>query len=194
MKNIIPEFKKVFKKEISVNDYHIVKHENFYFFYVYFYFTPENIIKFNEALPEIKNIAEDNNFYLLSELETDVMGDEYSKFVLKSKKKTPVRPKEKLYHISPKKNRKRILKKGLIPQPFENSRWIKNLNYYYEPATFCTKNKDDARFLFSKVKYDIWEIDLTGMDKKWFLDCNMLEDGFFMTFEGIKPEALKLLT
>jgi len=86
---------------------------------------------------------------------------------------------------------------GLIPQLFEKSRWRKDLNYYYPPAVFCSKNKYDASFLFIEDKYDVWEIDLTELKNKWFLDCNMLgyiyKDCFFMTFEKIKPEALKLV-
>lgn len=193
MKNIFPELKKVFKKEIKINDTHITKNSNYFSFSFYFEFNSENIRNFNKILPEIKNIAENNSFYLLHKLKTDVMGEEYAYLILKNKKKTIAKLKKKLYHISPKKNRKRILKEGLVPQKFETSRWKDNLNYYYEPAIFCTKNKDDAEFLFNKVKYDIWEINLTGINNKWFVDINMGFNGSFLTHENIKPEALKLI-
>jgi hypothetical protein len=198
MKKLIFEIEKLIKNNFEVERLENNKHDNL-FCYIHFELklNNKNIKNFKEIFPIIKEKAEKKGFFSLYKFSKRWPGDKLVKICFKNKKKIPVEPPKTVHHISSRINRKKILEEGLIPQPFEKSRWKGDLNYYYEPAIFCSKNKYDASFLFIEDKYDVWEIDLTELKNKWFLDCNMLgyiyKDCFFMTFEQIKPEALKLV-
>lgn len=165
-----------------------------YIIKVYFKHSIKNKKTFkNITLPLIVDIAEKNNFYLLCEKTTDKFDNDLIIIYIKDKTKIETTPARTLYHISLPRNRKKILKEGLIPQPFEKSCMKNQLYYYYEPSLFLYSKKDYFYFLLKRNKYDIWKINTSRTKNKWFYDCNIGNDYCLMTQESIPIEALTLL-
>jgi hypothetical protein len=195
MKSLIFEIEELIKNNFEVERLENNKHDNL-FCYIHFELklNNKNIKNFKEIFLIIKEKADKNDFFALYKFSKRWHGDKLVEICFKNKNNVLTEPPKVIYHISPRKNRKKILKEGLVPQPFEKSRWKKDLNYYYPPAVFCSEMVDNFKFLFSKVKHDIWEINLNNVENKWFYDSNMDDEKYsFMTFEQIKPEAFKLL-
>jgi hypothetical protein len=198
MINIIPELEEVVNSKIKTEFFETTQHlEVFYYSHFDFKLNNKNRKALKETLPKIKEIAEKNEFFFIYKIWKRLRGKRaVFKMCFKNKNNVLAEPPKTIYHISPSRNRKKILKEGLIPQLFEKSRWKKDLNYYYQPAVFCSEKPTDFNFLFDEDdrKHDIWEINLNNVENKWFYDSNMGEKKYsFMTFERIKPEALKLL-
>jgi len=171
-----------------------------YSIYINFEFSEINKKIFSsEVFPLIKRTTEKYNLYLI--YDEDDLRFRYNnnmKLYIKDKIGISATVPKFLYHRSLEKNRESILKKGIIPQPFENSDWKGNLGFYYEPAVFCSDNKHEFKKIF--YGYDIWKIDTKGLNNKWFVDCNNLQETYsikknhsYMTYEPIPHKALTFI-
>lgn len=130
----------------------------------------------------------------------------------------PVKTNRFLFHVSLKKNRKSILKKGLIGHPEEingytnavfahNSsipayRWYPfcfDVDWYWDYSMTFDDPMDDFAYQMKKNGYDFWRIDTWQLKNRWFLDnvgMNDFYEGsnyplFVVTFDNIPPYALK---
>lgn len=102
------------------------------------------------------------------------------------------KPPQYLYHVTDIKNRKSIEKNGLIIKDNINFKGSTDLDR--PKAIFASDIKQLWKNLFKNP--DIWEIDTTKINNKWWIDFNFVTisiNSSFITYENIPKEALKLL-
>ena len=111
---------------------------------------------------------------------------------LKDAKGKRVKPPKYVYHSSPVKNREKIKKEGIkISRP---KNW-KDAYLSYMPSIFVTADNEDVW----NTNYDLWKIDTTKIDNKWWVDLN-LHKSFnwkakaLMTLENIPSHAIEKTT
>ena len=86
MKNIITEIQEAIKSQIEVKSIQDVKYSNiFYVISVYFELNESNKEQFNKLVPEIKEIAENNNHILSFKKEKDLFNEEFLEIHVKNK-------------------------------------------------------------------------------------------------------------
>jgi len=110
----------------------------------------------------------------------------------------PATPKSPLNHYSTYKNRESIQKNGLIPKiGKQTTNFINNSGLDLEPIPMVFAMDPRHGNYFGVYGSDIWEIDLTKTNVKWFKDPIHEGDGnnwdFFVSLETIPPTALKLI-
>lgn len=119
----------------------------------------------------------------------------FDKILEQYKNQRKIIPNKYVYHKSYKKYRKNILKKGLIPSIGKDY-----LGYWMDeivdskseliPAIFAVN--DEKLEYASSIPDDIWQIDTNLAKVEWYEDLNMGKP-FIMTFQKIKPIAIKLI-
>jgi hypothetical protein len=116
-------------------------------------------------------------------------------------KLVPANPPSPLHHFSSFRNKESILKNGLIPQIGKATKnWQSNREDPIDnlvPMIFA-QNLDYSQF-FNVYGNDCWEIDLSKINNKWFLDpihpkSENWDHEWFVTLEPIPPNALKLIS
>jgi uncharacterized protein YeeX (DUF496 family) len=101
-----------------------------------------------------------------------------------------------LFHLSPSKNKEKILKNGLVPKSNNKISYHKDRIYLfqnindYEKLLISFKNVDNYN-LIDEVKYDLYEVKL---DKERIILHNdpYFEDGFY-TYDNISPKDLMII-
>ncbi len=114
-------------------------------------------------------------------------------------------PSRFVYHKSPPQWRNNIRKMGLLVDVGECYKTYSE-NFTEEeckPAIFATDSENKNDWFYSTWDDDVWRIDTEIADVKWFKDrhfdyenmkhLDYVENKHIVTFEDIKPEALKLI-
>ncbi len=101
---------------------------------------------------------------------------------------TRVKPPKFIYHHSSIKNRESIRKYGLLPKSSINSEDNNSIDLEYPDAVFA--KADNTPWYES---YDKWEIDTSKIDNQWYIDPNMDDKSYVMTFKSISPNVIKLV-
>lgn len=107
-----------------------------------------------------------------------------------------VKPRQFVYHSTTAKNRADILEKGLICS--DSSKNWGTGQIYYDPAIFVVNNKKDYMLYYHTFDYDIWQIDTTKCNNKWYIDFNLHNEHdilqtYLMTYEDIPKDAIRLI-
>ena len=103
-----------------------------------------------------------------------------------------VEPNKYLYHTSNPIFRDNIAKEGLIPKG-KSEAWLSNTKIDGEVIFVVNSNKENYRF-DSTYDDDIYIIDTTKIDNKWYNDPNFnINDKRIITFEPIPKEAIELI-
>jgi hypothetical protein len=103
-----------------------------------------------------------------------------------------IKPNRWIYHTSNPIFRKRILKEGLVPKGRSES-WLSDTNI--EGRVIFAVNSNDRDYLWnSTYDDDIYKIDTSGLDNKWYHDPNFDSDGIhIITFDPIPLKSIKLV-
>lgn len=101
-------------------------------------------------------------------------------------------PNKYVYHTSNPIFRDNISKEGLIPKG-KSETWLSDTKIDGNVIfAVNSDNKDD--WWDSTYDDDIYEIDTTNLNNKWYNDPNFdLEDKRIITFEAIPPNSIKLI-
>jgi len=103
-----------------------------------------------------------------------------------------IKPTKYVYHTTKKENKEEILKNGLIPSLNKNF-LDSDINLSHPEAIFATMSNIESVWQFDPKKKDIWEIDTTKIDNKWYQDLNMPgREGLIVTYETISPDSIEL--
>lgn len=102
-----------------------------------------------------------------------------------------VKPNRYLYHTSNPIFRDKIAKEGLIPKG-KSEAWLSNTKIDGEVIFVVNSNKENYRF-DSTYDDDIYIIDITKIDNKWYNDPNFNDSLHLITFERIPLESIKLI-
>lgn len=106
--------------------------------------------------------------------------------------KDRVKPNRFVYHSTPSSNRESILEKGLLTKPHSQSKeFSSDLSLSYPPSIFASNGSGTWN---SGSDVDIWQIDTSKINNKWYKDLNLQTKYRIMTFESIPASALKLIT
>ena len=112
-------------------------------------------------------------------------------------------PQKYVWHLSPRRNRKSIMKKGLISSlsehncVFANNQSV-NIDLFYP---FCVNIYYDRINEEDYLEYDYWRIDTSKIQATWYIDPNLSNgpreymgknENFIVTETSIPPNALKL--
>jgi hypothetical protein len=98
-----------------------------------------------------------------------------------------VKPTRYVYHSTLKSNRDSILENGLEAK--ENINYSDSYILDHPPAVFATLEGEDLW----RSGGDIWKIDTTKINNKWFQDLNIPNfKGVIMTYDDIPPNAIEL--
>lgn len=103
-----------------------------------------------------------------------------------------VKPTRYVYHSTLKSNRDSILENGLKTK--ENINYSDSYTLDHPPAVFATLEGEDLWVPFiSNNGGDIWKIDTSKINNKWFQDLNIPnQKGVIMTYEDIPSIAIEL--
>lgn len=120
--------------------------------------------------------------------------------IVESPKGLPIIPESIVMHTSNPRNRKSILKNGLITSVGECYSMHVGDSYECIPAIFATNSTDEEHIFDSTWDDDIWYIYTEVANVKWFKDAHFRDEnhpeyGFYkhiVTFENIPKEAIKL--
>ena len=101
-------------------------------------------------------------------------------------------PNKYVYHTSNPVFRDKISKEGLIPKG-KSETWLSDTNIDGKVIFVVNSNKEDYRF-DSTYDDDIYRIDTTKLNNKWYNDPNFDSDGLHLiTFDKIPLSAIKLI-
>lgn len=101
-------------------------------------------------------------------------------------------PNKYVYHTSNPVFRDKISKEGLIPKG-KSETWLSDTNIDGKVIFVVNSNKEDYRF-DSTYDDDIYRIDTTKLNNKWYNDPNFDDDGLHLiTFDKIPLNAIKLI-
>jgi hypothetical protein len=103
----------------------------------------------------------------------------------------PVEVNKFVYHSSIPSFRDNISKEGLVTKG-KSETWLSDTPI--EGAVIFATNSDNKNDWFdSTYDDDIYRIDTTKLQNKWFQDPNFKEDRYVITFEPIPLNAIKLI-
>ena len=110
----------------------------------------------------------------------------------------PANPKGKLHHYSSYQNRESIQKNGLIPKVGrQTTNYMSKQFPDVEPMPLIFTQDPKHGNFFGVYGNDIWEIDLSKVNAKWYHDPIHKDDGnnwaFYVTTDPIPPSAIKLI-
>ena len=110
-----------------------------------------------------------------------------------------VKPPKQIYHITDKKYRESIRQKGILLRNSEEGNWKGDHKLSYPSSVFAINDHDHWSNKLSAGE-DIWVIDTTKINNKWWKDLNFykvptIHDNVttYMTFDDIPPESIHLL-
>jgi len=103
-----------------------------------------------------------------------------------------VKPNKFLYHTSNPSFRDSITKQGLIPKG-KSEAWLSDTNIDGE-VIFAVNSDNKKDWWDSTYDDDIYRIDTTKLDNKWYCDPNFdMKDHRIITFEKIPSSSIKLI-
>lgn len=103
-----------------------------------------------------------------------------------------VKPNRYVYHTSNPIFRDKISKEGLIVQG-ASAAWLSDTKIDGE-VIFAVNSDNKEDWWYSTYDDDIYRIDTTGLDNKWYADPNFkLEHHRIITFENIPPESIEII-
>lgn len=103
-----------------------------------------------------------------------------------------VTPGTRVYHTSNPIFRDNISKEGLRPKG-RSEAWLSDTKIDGE-VIFVSNSSKPEDWFDSTYDDDIYEIDTTGLDNKWFCDPNFqLDDNYIITFDAIPLCAITLI-
>jgi hypothetical protein len=103
-----------------------------------------------------------------------------------------VEPNKYLYHTSNPIFRDNIAKEGLIPKG-KSEAWLSDTKIDGE-VIFAVNSDDKEDWFDSTYDDDIYRIDTTNLENKWYVDPNFdLEDDRIITFERIPIGSIELI-
>ena len=100
-------------------------------------------------------------------------------------------PNKYVYHTSNPVFRDKISKEGLIPKG-KSETWLSDTNIDGKVIFVVNSNKEDYRF-DSTYDDDIYRIDTTKLNNKWYNDPNFDDGLHLITFDKIPLNAIKLI-
>jgi RNA:NAD 2'-phosphotransferase (TPT1/KptA family) len=101
-------------------------------------------------------------------------------------------PNKFVYHTSNPHFRDNISKEGLVPKGKSES-WLSSTKISGK-VIFAVNSDDSKDWWDSTYDDDIYRIDTTGLNNKWYVDPNFdLGDNRIITFENIPVESIKLI-
>jgi len=104
---------------------------------------------------------------------------------------TPVKPLKYLYHTSNPYYRDKISKEGLIPKG-KSPAWLSDTEINGK-VIFAINSKSRVARWDSTYDDDIYKIDTSILDNKWFNDPNFNDGIHIITFEHIPLNAIELI-
>ena len=103
-----------------------------------------------------------------------------------------VKPNKYVYHTSNRIFREAISKQGLIPKG-KSEAWLSNTKIDGKVIFVVNSNKEKY-FFDSTYDDDIYKIDTSKLNNKWFNDPNFDSDGLHLiTFESIPLNSIELI-
>ncbi len=103
-----------------------------------------------------------------------------------------IKPTTYVYHTTKKENKVNILRDGLVPSLNKNF-LDSDINLSHPEAIFATMSNIKEVWQFDSERKDLWEIDTTKIDNKWYQDLNLPgREGLIVTYEAIDINAIKL--
>lgn len=103
-----------------------------------------------------------------------------------------VKPNRYVYHTSNPIFRDKISKEGLIVQG-RSAAWMSDTKIDGE-VIFAVNSDNKRDWWDSTYDDDIYRIDTTGLDNKWYVDPNFkLQDHRIITFENIPRESIEII-
>ena len=103
-----------------------------------------------------------------------------------------VQPNKYLYHTSNPRFRNAISKKGLLPMGLSGS-WLSDTKIKGK-VIFAVNSDNKEEWWNNDYNDDIYKIDTSNLENKWFNDPNFLNDSIhIITFEKIPRNAIKMI-
>ena len=96
-----------------------------------------------------------------------------------------------IYHKSNPHFRNEISNMGLIPKG-KSETWLSDTNINGE-VIFATNSDNKNNWFDSTYDDDVYQIDTSKINNKWFLDPNFNDDRYIITFKNIPLNAIKLI-
>lgn len=103
----------------------------------------------------------------------------------------PIKANRFVYHKSNPIFRSEIHKYGLIPKGKSES-WLSDTPIN-EKVIFATNSENENDWFDSTYNDDIYQIDTSNLNNKWFKDPNFHDSNHIITFENIPLESIKLI-
>lgn len=113
-----------------------------------------------------------------------IIKDDLTKFI-------PVKPNRFLYHTSNPIFRDEINKTGLIPKG-RSEAWLTTTPIKGE-VIFATNSDNEDDWFDSTYDDDIYKIDTSKINNKWYRDPNFRGDTYVLTFNPISRNAIELI-
>lgn len=97
-----------------------------------------------------------------------------------------------IYHTTKKENKQSIIKNGLVPKLNKNF-LDSDINLSHPKAIFATMSNIKDVWQYNPDENDLWQIDTSKIDNKWFQDLNMPNwKGLIVTYDKIPFDAIEL--
>lgn len=148
-------------------------------------FSSEKFKNIEKLLKKYKNKLLNNHILLSYDYSECDLRIYYKEIFVKR-----INPDDYLYHVTDANNIESIMKYGLIPKSSKESKtWSHKSSLEYLPAIFATSKNN----LWSFVDLEstvLLIIDTTKIKNKWYLDANLPNGEYFITYEPISPDAI----
>jgi hypothetical protein len=124
-----------------------------------------------------------------------IISESQAKILAEEPNKTMVKPNTYVYHKSNPIFREKISLEGLVPKG-KSETWLANTDIEGK-VIFATNSDNQNDWFDSTYDDDIYQINTTKINNKWFLDPNFLWGDYkykhIITFEPIPINAIKLI-